>query len=414
MTAILTLERLLAPHEECSFLEDILGQSALYVPGTSGKFQHLFSWATLNHLLEFGGLRLFRCGQEIPRAFYCRTGQSGYERPLVRELTSQMREGAMLAIESIEELHEPVSVQCQALERKLRIPVLADLYANCWDRPSAPLRRNDHDVIILQTEGARNWQIHCPTSGNPSAAANVLDEPSGDPAWHGVVNANDLLYVPRGWWYRDEPVGEHAMCLALKFKNPTGMDLAGRLIGTLCGSRRMNSAIPRFAGPERQSNYLRNIRYKLSHAVTDGGLLLGFLTDAELIAETRHGFCLPWCAHAVPLPPSDDWFVVPLLRFPDAGAPIRHLDLEDVFEIVIDGQVFRFCEESAGVIQYILEREGVTLSSLVAAWSSSIPAERVLECLIELVKCGAICFRERNALERPFRAAERANVPTSV
>ncbi len=388
-----------------------MGQSALYVPGVSGKFEHLFSWVKLNHLLEFGGLsfprlRLFRGGQEIPKASYFTAGRSGYERPLVRGLTTELCEGAMLTIESIEELHEPISVQCRVLERSFGIPVQADLYASCRDRPTPPLRQNDHDVIVLQLEGARRWQLYFPINRR-AARGNGSLEPVAAPAWEGVVDTHDLLYVPKGWRYCDEPAGEHGVCLALKFRNPTALDVVSRLVVQLGVSRKMSASIPRFADAERQGRFLRDVQQKLAEAVTHPGLLAGYLTGVRFFAEPRHAFSLPWAGLPSPLPPADDWVLTPLLGFP-ASDSLVHSELEDVCEIVVDRQVVRFSEDVADVVQSILDSESTTVGSLISAFASSVPAERILECVSELVKCGAVCFREPG-----FRHAANHRLPGS-
>ena len=201
---------LFAPYGGDYFLEEIMGQSALYLSGAVGRLDHLISWSDLNYLLEFGGLsfprlRLLKGAEELPEAAYLRTGRSGYPRPIVRELTSQLSDGAVLAIQSVDDIWEPIAALCQTMERRLRLPVQADLFANCYDAPIPPLRWNDQDVIVLQVEGRRDWRVHCPTASLPIGAP----VPTGAAEWHGMLSGNDLLYVPRGWWYLDSPIGNH-------------------------------------------------------------------------------------------------------------------------------------------------------------------------------------------------------------
>ena len=68
---MLTLDALFAPHGANSFLREVLGKSALHLPGEAGKFTHLISWRDLNRLLEFGGLsfprlRVVKGGKNYP------------------------------------------------------------------------------------------------------------------------------------------------------------------------------------------------------------------------------------------------------------------------------------------------------------------------------------------------------------
>src|SRR5262249_46961419 len=158
-------------------------------------------------------------------------------------------------------------------------------------------------------------------------------KPAAEPVWQGLLNTHDLLYVPRGWWYRNRPLGEHAMCLGLRFSNPTGADIVARLMQRLTSNASTNIDIPRFGGPEKQSMFLTYLQRELTEAVTEPGLLLGCLTEMRLLAEPRNRFCLPWSAQKTPTPPSRDWIVLPLIRFPEAG-DLVHMELEDTCQII--------------------------------------------------------------------------------
>ncbi len=178
------------------------GKCALYLESEPGRYRGMFSWGALNHLLEFGGLAyprlcLIREGQEIPPEAYIRTVASGYPRPLVAELTSAFCDGAVIVIESIEELNEPISRMCEALEIPLQVPVRADLYASWRDRLGSELRSNDHEVIILQIEGKKPWKLYPPAGPVPD---NRQPRPksTGTAVWGGEAGPGALLYVRGG------------------------------------------------------------------------------------------------------------------------------------------------------------------------------------------------------------------------
>jgi hypothetical protein len=394
--ACLTFETLLAPFEGAHFLQQILGQSALYIAGDSDKFSGLSSWRVLNHLLKFGGmghprLRLIGGGQELPADSYLRQNASGYPRIIVPALNAALGNGAILAIESIEDLHEPISGLCDALERRLEVPVQADLYAYCRAKAPQPLRWNEHDVMVLQLEGEQELQVHCPTATYPTANC-FPPEPKSDPAWNGSLRPGDLLYVPRGWWYSDQ-TAEPGLCLAVKFRNPSGLDVLQRLVGLLTRSNAMREDCPRFGGPERQSAFIRAFQAEVMMTCTSGGLLLGFLNDFKNFSESRMGFNLPWSVAADPLPPSDDLLVLPLLRFPREGS-VRHAVNEDAAEIIVEGTLTRFPEATGKVLARICNPPTLSVSGLLEAFASQIPREQVLGSLAELVKLGVVELRE--------------------
>ncbi len=390
---MLTLDALFAPHGASGFLREILGRSALHLPGEPGKFTNLISWRDLNRLLEFGGLsfprlRVVKGGEELPGDLYCGAGASGYPRPLVRELTSLLRDGAVLAIQCINELHEPVGALCQTLEGGLRLPVQADLFANCFDSPAAPGRWNDQDLIIIQIEGGREWALYPPTRVTP----NNITDPVGEPAWHGILNAFDLLYAPRGWWVRSEPVGDHALCLGLRFKHPTALDAVIGLTQRLAAVHTLRWNIPHFGSLEARGNFLSSVQRTLVDACTDPGLILGFLIELCRFAEARRRFCLPWSAEKLPRMPSEECVALPLLRFPEASS-IVHSEVDDTCCVFVDGRPLVFPEVLSKLLETIFDRRNATVGHLLNAFGAELPLDQVLACLTELVWNGAVCLQ---------------------
>jgi hypothetical protein len=266
----LTLADVIDPHGSGSFLSETMGISALYIEGRPSKFRDLFSWSVVNHLLEYGGLtfprlRLVNGEHEVPVSNYMRVGVSGYPRLVVPEFSAALRKGAMFAISAVDELHEPVGRLCQNLEESLEVPVQADMYAS-WPNASPSLPQwSSHEALVLQIDGGKRWQLFYPTTPFPieSSSAAPPTEPS---AWEGTLQANDVLYIPRGWWYSDGPVQEPVLYLVVTFTNPTCFNLAQRVVNSLVWSEAMRNDYPRFASPEHQGSALTSIQSQLINA----------------------------------------------------------------------------------------------------------------------------------------------------
>src|SRR5438128_713893 len=139
---------LFSPDGVEAFTGEALGRHALYVEGTSRKFEELVCWKTLNRLMAYGGLsyprlRLTNGNRELSDAEYSRRSRNGYSRLRVAEVNALLRNGALLEIEAIEQLHEPLSELCGSLESILHVPVQADLYASWRDGPGRDPQWND-------------------------------------------------------------------------------------------------------------------------------------------------------------------------------------------------------------------------------------------------------------------------------
>ena len=50
------LDYLISPYEKDKFLTDQFGKKAILIPGDEDKFENLFPWEDINHLVEFGQL----------------------------------------------------------------------------------------------------------------------------------------------------------------------------------------------------------------------------------------------------------------------------------------------------------------------------------------------------------------------
>jgi cupin superfamily protein len=396
---LLSFEALLAPHHT-DFPPVLMGKSALYVAGDPTKFSRLFSWNELNHLVEFGGLasprlRMIKNGLEISPDLFLTTGASGHPRPRPSKVNSELRTGAALVIQSIEELSQPISQLCQICELTLNVPVMADLYAHCAPSPPGALRWNEHEVFLLQLDGCGTWKVYPPTRLNPMPP-EPCPEPSGQPAWEGEVTAGDLLYLPRGWWYSDARV-DCTLYLAMKFRNPTGFDVLHRVLDGLAGIEKIRGDCPRFGDLQRQSAFLGVLQEATAQECGRAGLVLSFLEEFADMAEPRVRFNLPWSAAPVPLPPSEDLVVVPLFRFPRSESVIDSHD-DNAVDVFFEGNFIRFPTEVGEILRRICAGPHPSLRGLREASLQKMPEDKFISSLSELIKCGIVAFEDPKEL----------------
>ncbi len=398
---VLTFEALIAPHTPQMFLAEVMGRAALHVTGPPGRFSELASWRTLNELLSFGGLRyprlrLFRRGVERPEQTYATVSQTGSSRLLVRELTAALRGGATLAIEGIDEIREPVSDMCETLEEITAVPVQADLFAS-WGEPAVPaMLPNEHDVFIFQAEGRRKWRLRAPRADELGAESQPQPGQVDDgTTWSGTLNDGDTLYLPKGWYHCDEPDGGPSLAIAAKFRQPTGLDIVSWIAHQLSGGK-LQSDIPRFNGGQVLSDYLTFFQREVVETVGKAGVLGGSLAEMKMVADPRVRFCLPWSAGEVPMPPPHDHHLVPLLRFPDAC--VRRRPDEDAFDVFVGVSPIRFPGDVFPVVERVFRSRHATVAQLLQAFEEKLPRERILQCVVDLIACGAVCLREAERL----------------
>jgi len=317
-------------------------------------------------------------------------GSNGHPQWLVGPINAALRDGATLVVDSVERLHEPVYEFCLGLEQVFGVPLQADLYASWRDGPARELQWNDHEAIVLHLHGTKGWRVSNPTAFCPSIKAPP-QKPVGAPAWAGDLEAGDLLYIPRGWWYADSSFGQPALYLVVTFKNPTGLDIMHRLVETLSMLDFMRMDIPRFSGASVRSSYLRLIQLEIVRAMATPGLVLGVQREMQERTDARTYFSFPLIGDDAGFGPLDNHSAFPLVHFP-ANHVLRRVEREDATEIAISGQVSRLSQEAVWVLEQLSDQSGRTVRSLREAYSSQFGTD-IAPTLSELLRCGAISLR---------------------
>src|SRR2546421_5359746 len=133
------LARVLEPCAPEEFLASSWGVRFLHVRGRAGRFARLMPWGRLNeilrrHRLDFPRLRLVRDGKPAPVSSFLKhvasgRGRTNIPRLKTAELTKQLREGATLVLDAVDELSAPIEELAEGLELVFRGHVQGNLYA---------------------------------------------------------------------------------------------------------------------------------------------------------------------------------------------------------------------------------------------------------------------------------------------
>jgi hypothetical protein len=68
--------------------------------------------------------------------------------------------------------------------------------------------------------------------------------PSGPPAWEGILQDGDVLYVPRGWWHEAFPLNEPSLHLTVSLTPPTAFDYLGWAMSQLRHHAELRASLP--------------------------------------------------------------------------------------------------------------------------------------------------------------------------
>ena len=143
----------------------------------------------------------------------------------VAGLQAELRDGATLVLDAVNEMHAPLRRLCAGLAADFRAHCQANLYA-CWGESQGfDVHWDDHDVFVVQVEGAKRWDLYGFTRPAPlRREREPAPAPTDDPK-QIVLEAGDLLYLPRGYWHAAAGLGEPSLHLTIGLSRKTGVDL---------------------------------------------------------------------------------------------------------------------------------------------------------------------------------------------
>lgn len=283
------LHDVLAPLNHTDFLETYLGRRYLRLRKGPRAFEALMCWDDLNGVLQssrWSGqrMRLVQNGRQIDASLYLENADDGFGARLnARRLERLLASGATLVVNSVDESVAGVGEFAESCEELLRVQIGVNLYAGWRTDRGFDLHWDAHDTFILQISGRKKWVVYEPTllhplRGHPAAEPPA---PTAPPAWEGLLEAGDVLYMPRGWWHVAFPLDEPTLHLTASWPHPTSIELLKWVCMGLRGQEDARASLPHLRSAEEQAAYVARLR----------GLLVNALTDdvVERFMETRDG-----------------------------------------------------------------------------------------------------------------------------
>jgi ribosomal protein L16 Arg81 hydroxylase len=389
---------LLSPLTVDEFLSNFWGQTFKHVPGTPDKFSHLFPWQRLNealeqHRLDFPRIRLTRDGERLQPSSYISHSTPGRKRVAVprlryEKLTQELNNGATLVLDSVDELYEPLRALAEALELFFHERIQINAYAGWKTSRGFDLHWDDHDVFILQVTGRKQWMVHGMTLAYPLAGDPKEPKPTEPPLWDHILEAGDLLYIPRGFWHVAYPLNEPTLHLTVGVHNRAGLDLLRWLVNRMRSREVFRMDLPRFATRETIQAHLLQMRSELL-AEWDDDILTRYFADLDQSAISRPRLSLESALGAASLPSGN--MLVKLL------AP-RPLDLKvesGVVRFSSQKKEWRFAVEALPILRHLDKHRVCSVSELCEVAKSEVDEQRVRIFLKELRMNGLVAIVEQ-------------------
>jgi len=391
-----SLEEILLPYAVEDFLSANWGNTYKHVAGWPSKFSSLLPWERLNeilqqHRLDFPRLRLTRDGKRLPADAYLRYTTGNRRKILVPRvryaaITRELRLGASLVLDAVDELHQPLTDLAEGLELFFRERIQINAYAGWRTSRGFDLHWDDHDVFILQVNGCKRWVVHGPTLRYPLAGFSKDNKPQGPPLWDQILKAGDLFYIPRGFWHVAFPLDEPTLHLTIGVHNRSGLDLARWVMERMRVRESFRKDLPRFATEEIRSDHLLQLRNELLEEF-DNDLLNRYFDEMDANATPRGRLSLPWSAAAKILPESETTQLRLL-----SPRPLELRVENDVLEFCSLKKRWRFSSDAFIILQRLETNRICSVAELCEATKNEIPIETVRTFLQELVLNGLVAI----------------------
>jgi Cupin superfamily protein len=177
-------------------------------------------------------VRCFRDGLEVHSNSYLGLASTrhGKARQYVdmEKLGGLLKSGCTLILDALETFDPTMEVANRALQWWSRELVQVNAYLTTQATAGFALHWDDHDVIIVQLAGEKEWEVREPSRRWPMYRdAQPNDTPSDEIVWTGVTRPGDVLHIPRGHWHRGSRADSgdgFSLHLTFGFTKRTGVD----------------------------------------------------------------------------------------------------------------------------------------------------------------------------------------------
>lgn len=193
-------------------------------------------------------------------------------RMITSVLYEYLRNGATLVYNRI--THEPLidEISQQIANFANAQTITSGYLALTSSKSSYKAHWDTRDVFAVQLLGRKRWILKQPNFELPLYMQQTkdmnIDEPE-DVYMDVILEAGDILYIPRGWWHNPLPIGEETFHLAVGTFAPTGFDYVQWLLNAVPNHldcrRNLHDFKQDFSTLESIADYLATIVKDKSH-----------------------------------------------------------------------------------------------------------------------------------------------------
>jgi ribosomal protein L16 Arg81 hydroxylase len=388
-------DQVIAPLGLDGFLADHWEKSWLHLRGAGDRFADLLSWDDLSTILENTRMapphiRLAKNDLTIAPERYVHTppGVGNVPRIDPGRLVALLAEGATLVLHGVEDVAPRVRALSDAFRDALQARNHVNLYAGWRSETGFDLHWDTHEVMVLQLHGRKRWEIFAPTQDHP-LDPGLPPRPTGAPVWNDLLNAGDVLYLPRGWWHTAHPVNEPSMHLTFGIAPMHGLNLLNWMVKRLRGDKHLRRNLPQLRDAATRTAHMTQLRAIVAEALGDTAID-DFLRDAGEHVRGRPPIRMPQAPYDQAPPLRDE----SLIRL--ASSPRLSLTVQG------EKVTFNAYNKSYSVpgtvkpaLALLSDRNSISLAELCAAVGGGVAAASLKQGLAMLAHAGVVLIETK-------------------
>jgi cupin superfamily protein len=238
-----------------------LGERRLHGRLAPAAVESLITWQGVADLLVAHRLAppalkvVEKAGRQVNPARYLDRTSSPRRRTTpyvdIARLRDVLSTGATLVVDNVDEMLPRLGETARELSTVVGEFTQAHLYATAGDMPAFSPHWDVVDVIAVQVEGEKHWDVYGPGTPNAIDAETDPDNTRPEqPEWSGVLRQGDVLYLPRGWWHGVRGLGGTSLHISYSFQSRTGLAYLNWLGRQAQHAAPFRTDLPRVGGAE--------------------------------------------------------------------------------------------------------------------------------------------------------------------